>query len=229
MRFLWVQDIHDPDSPIEVFHFNRCVFGVNTSPFLLNAVLRNHIAQYQQEDPNFAVTLADNFYVDNLVFGAQNVSDAEELYHKAKERMKAGGFHLRKWKSCEPALQAAFKSNEQPQQQVRNLEIGDNEESFAKETLGSKTEEGKTKVLGIPWDTDADKLMFDLTKLGKVEKDAKVTKRTILSSIAKLFDPLGLVSPVVVNAKVLFQEICIENLGWDDELPEDKGQNGNHW
>ena len=64
--------------------------------------------------------------------------------------------------------------------------------------------------------------MFDLTKLGKVEKDAKVTKRTILSSIAKLFDPLGLVSPVIVNAKVLFQEICIENLGWDDELPEDK-------
>ena len=40
--------------------------------------------------------------------------------------------------------------------------------------------------------------------------------------LCKLFDPLGFVSPVIFNAKVLFQQLCIENVGWDDELPEDK-------
>ena len=53
-----------------------------------------------------------------------------------------------------------------------------------------------------------------------VEKadDLPVTKRSILKVIAGMYDPLGLVSPVLVSMKVLFQELCMGKVGWDEEL-----------
>ncbi|XP_065061319.1 uncharacterized protein LOC135688408 [Rhopilema esculentum] len=115
LRFLWVKDIHNEDSPVEVYRFKRVVFGVNSSPFLLNAVLRFHINKYKEEDPDFAMKLADNFYVDDLVFGASNLIDARNLYLKAVERMKEGGFNLRKWKSSSLDLvEEFFKGPLQP-------------------------------------------------------------------------------------------------------------------
>ena len=47
----------------------------------------------------------------------------------------------------------------------------------------------------------------------------KITKRKVLSSLAKLFDPLGLVLPVTVKGKVLMREIWTLKLDWDEELP----------
>ena len=72
--------------------------------------------------------------------------------------------------------------------------------------------------MGIAWNTTSDKLEFDLQNFGKLEEGNKVVKRAILSSLAKLFDPLGIVSPLMVNAKVLFQELCLQKLDWDEEL-----------
>ena len=44
------------------------------------------------------------------------------------------------------------------------------------------------------------------------------TKRMLLQFFAKLFDPLGLVCPVTVEMKVLFQDVCRKKLKWDDSL-----------
>ena len=98
LRFLWVKDINDPNSHIEVYRFNRVAFGVNSSPFLLNAVLRYHTNSYKDKDPEFALKLANSFYVDDLVCGADNLENAKELFTKSRERLKEGGFNLRKWK-----------------------------------------------------------------------------------------------------------------------------------
>ena len=78
----------------------------------------------------------------------------------------------------------------------------------------------KIKVLGLAWDKDQDLLEFNLDKVA--EGEGLVTKRYILSRIAALLDPLGLISPVTVTAKVLFQDLCLKKLGWDDPLPKDK-------
>ena len=54
--------------------------------------------------------------------------------------------------------------------------------------------------------------------------DVKVvnfTKRAVLSDIARLFDPLGWVSPVLIPAKILLQDLWIAGLDWDDELPDE--------
>ena len=88
---------------------------------------------------------------------------------------------------------------------------------------------GKTKVPGIGWDTNRDTLEFDLSKVGSEVPKTNHTKREILSTLATLFDPQGLVSPIAVTAKALFQELCIEKLGWDDQIPQDKATRWEEW
>ena len=60
---------------------------------------------------------------------------------------------------------------------------------------------------------------FDLSKFGYVGEQEVITKRTILNMLAKLFDLLGLASPIPLSVKVLFQELSMNKLGWDDEIP----------
>ena len=79
LRFLWVDDIHSEDPKIFVYHFTRVVFGVNSSPFILNAVLRHHIESYQEIDPGFVTRMKEGFYVDDLVSGCKNFEEACEM------------------------------------------------------------------------------------------------------------------------------------------------------
>ena len=74
--------------------------------------------------------------------------------------------------------------------------------------LGLVEETGeKTKVLGIVWDTEKDNLQLELGKMLKLGGNAP-TKRGILITLASLFAPMGILSPVAVIAKVLFR-ICV--------------------
>ena len=226
LRFLWVDDIHSENPEIQIFRYNRVVFGVNSSPFILNAVLRHHLESFNDTDPELTSKVKENFFVDDVVTGADSAESAYQLYQKAKDVLRQGGFTLRKWKSNNQDLMQrindAEKSNILENGQKENPEIQD---SFAKETLGTTADkhESKTKVLGIGWDMQSDTLEINLSKVSNLDLNPGLpTKRIILSTLASIFDPLGLVSPVLVSPKVLFQEMCIESLNWDDPLPQEK-------
>lgn len=200
LRFLWVDDVHASDPKIKVYHFNRAVFGVKRSPFLLNGVLRYHLSKYEEIDPEFSAKLSRSIYVDDLVLGCKDVEEGKELYEVSKLRMKEGGFNLRKWKANDQSLAKEFKETTEEIKSGKKCELSD--DTCVKELLGAESSDSKTKVLGITWDMITDKFEFDLTKVGKFDPGARITKRSILSMIAKLFDPLGLVSPIIVSAKV---------------------------
>ena len=158
--------------------------------------------------------------------GARQKSGKIELpsYSSKRETRKISQiirFTLRKWKTNDGELAKEIAKRE-GESVKKEASTGD--PSYAQETLGAQsTAEGRNKILGIPWDSERDTLEFDLGKVGKeIGKTSLVTKRGILSTLASLFDPHGLVSPVAVSAKILFQELCLEKLGWDDPLPEDK-------
>ena len=97
LRFLWCEDVYKPKIKTVVCPFSRVVFGLNASPFLLNAMLRYHVSKYKDEDPEFVRKMLEGFYVDDLVTGENNSKAAYHLYATSKERMAAGGFRLRKW------------------------------------------------------------------------------------------------------------------------------------
>ena len=63
--------------------------------------------------------------------------------------------------------------------------------------------------------------MFDLVDLSQHASLLPATKRSLLKISAKIFDPLGLLSPFTIQWRVLFQELCIERTNWDNQLKGD--------
>ena len=94
LRFLWLKNVLNANSEIEVYRFCRVVFGLNSSPFLLNATLRYHFSKYKELDPKFVQKMLESFYVDDLVSGDDSVQLTYDLYLKAKTRLAEGGFKL---------------------------------------------------------------------------------------------------------------------------------------
>ena len=79
MRFLWASDLNTPEPSIDVYRFNRIVFGVDCSSFLLNAVLGYYLSKFAEQDPDFATKISNSFYVDDLVSGATDVESGIQL------------------------------------------------------------------------------------------------------------------------------------------------------
>ena len=79
-------------------------------------------------------------------------------------------------------------------------------------------EKSEVKILGLNWDTMSDELRFEFVSVMEYLKSLPPTKRSVLKLSAKLFDPLGLLSPFVVNMKIWFQKLCVDKVNWDDRL-----------
>ena len=69
LRSLWVKDITGDKLEVEVNRFCRVVFGLNASPYLLNATSRHHIETFVKNDPIFVQKMKEGFYVNDLVSG----------------------------------------------------------------------------------------------------------------------------------------------------------------
>ena len=139
---------------------------------------------------------------DNL---EDNLENALEIFQKSREILSKGGFNLRKWKSNEKALL----------QEIEKAEIS---KDVAKENASHKNSHHPdpcTKVLGVSWDSESDDLFYDLSSVLELVKSLKPTKRSLLKIAAKIFDPLGGLSVYTIKLKVLFQEFCLNKLGWD--------------
>jgi hypothetical protein len=74
----------------------------------------------------------------------------------------------------------------------------------------------QTKILGVSWNMASDLLCIELPQL-----ITRYTKQTLLSFLAKIYDPLGLVSPGILPGKKLIRELWDRGLNWDDAVPSE--------
>ena len=211
-RFLWVNDIESDKLETVVYRFCRGVFGVNASPFLLNATIRHHVSKYRELDAEFVRKILESFYVDDLVSGDGAVEKSFDLCNKAKTRMAQGGFRLRKWLTNSDVLKNKIEMHEKDQ--GTSAQSINDHESYSKLSLGAAGDEAKGhKVLGQLWDNHRDKFRFAIAKVGEKAENLSPTKRNLLSILVSLFDPLGIISPLIVCAKIMFQEVCKSKIG----------------
>eukprot|EP00731_Ephydatia_muelleri_P007453 Em0003g1701a len=220
LRFLWVDDIAAQLPRLVVMRFTRVVFGVSASPFLLNATIRKHVEGYRDRDHSFVEKFNRSIYVDYLTFGGKTEAEAFELYEKSKRCLSQAGFILRKFMSNSPALQARVSSQETNEIQVPQREaVTCDDESYTKNTLGERLELPEyVKVLGVKWKPTEDILVCDIGDLYKVAVNMVPTKRNVIGLSARVYDPMGILSPWTVCFKLLFQDICAAKLDWDDQL-----------
>ena len=88
------------------------------------------------------------------------------------------------------------------------------------------------RSLGVHWDIEKDHFTFHVSLPEK-----PFTRRGVLSTINSVYDPLGLASPVVLEGKLILQQLVVMGkkanndnpLGWDDPLPEIMNQCWRRW
>ncbi|GFS79841.1 integrase catalytic domain-containing protein [Trichonephila clavipes] len=78
---------------------------------------------------------------------------------------------------------------------------------------------GETFILGIIWDLDNDVLKC-CTNFDSLTCEVKITKRLVLSTVQKVFDPIGMLAPSTLLPKLLLQKIWKMKKAWDQELPQ---------
>ena len=213
LRFLWVDDIRSENPKLITLRFSRLVFGFVGSPFVLNATLRHHMEKYGEIDPEFVDQVQNSTYVDDFASSVPTDEEAFELFQKLKSRFKEGGFNMRKWASNSENLMSLIENQEFAAEKEKSDSIS-SEGKLGKPTVF----ENEIKVLGIPWNKNKDTLKFDLSSIVKDATKEPATKRILLSTIARFYDPHGLISPVILPLKMLFQEVCLMKVDWYSPL-----------
>lgn len=183
--------------------FLRVPFGNTSSPFLLNATIKHHLSKYPLTE--VITDLNQDMYVDNWLSGADSADEACKKFCEARTVLSHAGMPLTKWISNDETLVSKFS------------------DSFDTPFGG-----GSSSILGLHWCNSTDTFFFQGLEISS-QFGFSCTKRTVLSMIAKIFDPLGLISPYVVYGKILFQEVWRLGLAWDDALPSELQNRFRKW
>ena len=148
-------------------------------------------------------------YVDDLMKSVDAPEKAIELSCQLRELLRRGGFKLTKWLSNDRKVLAAIPESERAKSVV-NLEI---------DNLPTEC------ALGIKWNVETDKFVWDVREeTMALARQKQPTRRGMLSIVYSVFDPIGLIAPFVMKAKLLLQESCRKQQGWDDEIAAQEKQ-----
>ena len=99
------------------------------------------------------------------------------------------------------------------------------EEDRAKGILIDDESQLSVKTLGVRWNATPDDFTFEV----KPYDQPNVTKRSLLSWLARIFDPLGMLSPYTIIGKMLIQKTWIAGVDWDDKLSEELASECTEW
>ncbi len=213
LRFLWVDDLAKDPPDLRILRFTRVVFGVSSSPFLLNATIKYHLEQYLDSHPDLIRRLLQSTYVDDVITGATSEDEAFDLYVQAKEILHRGGFNLRKFLTNSQQLQSRIneseKSHTQPKGSLEENPPHYLDETYTEATLGNNPRliSGEQKILGVRWEPNSDQLVFDVAEIAQLAGTLEPTKRNVVSTIGRFYDPLGFLAPLI-KFKILFQKLC---------------------
>ena len=86
-------------------------------------------------------------------------------------------------------------------------------ETYAKHQL-SVPNQGETTILGLSRNKSTDTMMVKVQN-----ENVENTKHGVLRKIAKVYDPLGVASPVTLGGKLVYREVCDKKIPWDQQLP----------
>lgn len=184
---------------IKFYKLLTVTYGTRPAPYLSNRVVKDLVEQYGEEFPLAVEPLDKCLYVDDALLGANTKEEAIEQRRQVVELLKRGCLELRKWSTNVEDLLPTAEANSS---------------EFFIEPSG---EENKS-VLGIAWSPQKDHFSI---KVKPVERQ-QITKRSILSDTARLYDPLGWLAPFVIRAKLEMQSLWLAKIDWDDlNLPDE--------
>lgn len=196
-RILW----RNANDEIIEYELTTVTYGTACAPYLAVRTIHQLANDETNNFPTACERTLRDMYVDDFLSGGDTINETMSLQADMDHLFRRGGFNLRKWSSNSPKVLDHIPSN--------------NREA---DTCLDVCRDDIIKTLGVFWHTANDEFQFSV-KISTTP--TKLTKRTLLSDVARLFDPMGLLAPVVINAKLLFQSLWLKGLEWDDQLPPD--------
>lgn len=190
-RILWRDSPHEA---IQDYQLRTVTFGTAAAPYLAIKTLHQLATDEMQQHPIGSRTIKHDFYVDDLLSGADTVDTAIEKQQQVISVLQSGGFQIRKWSS-------------------NHHQVTEHMDDAAKELCSDSA--STLKTLGIMWSPKFDKLSIKVTST----PSPVTTKRQLLSEVSKLFDPLGWIAPAIIKIKILMQKLWLAGLEWDEPLP----------
>jgi len=193
-----------PSEPIKQYKLKTVTYGLITSPFHALRTLAQLAIDEQASFPEGSTVLQNDFYVDEVMSGCNNVNAAKDQIQQLNDLLRRGGFDLRKWASNTPALLEGIPA----EHQLLQFSIPD---------------QNSVSVLGILWNTARDTFSFKVEPTPHFEQ---ITKRELLGEIALTYDPCGWLAPLIIVAKVLMQRLWQTGTQWDEPVSKELLE---HW
>lgn len=189
----------NPAHEIKIYKLHTVTYGTASAPYLATRCLAQ--LGYDCKNDSVSTPILHDFYMDDLLTGLDDESALLEVCKGIISELNSAHFHLRKWRSNSQdilnQLHDIYESSNDPLLTIKNDKI--------------------SKTLGVIWDGQNDELLFSSSYIDK--HNSRPTKRSILSTIAQIYDPLGLINPCLLQAKILLHELWANDKSWDDEVP----------
>lgn len=192
-RILWRQN-----NKIETYQLNTLTFGVSSAAYLAIRVLHKLADDERMNFPRAAEILQRHLYVDDFMSGANTIAEAIAIRNELIMLLSRGGFIIRQWAFNDECIIDGLDSSV----------IHKNFIIDADRTL---------KTLDVSWKAAGDKFYYVVQP---IRISDKWTKRNILSEIAKIFDPIGLLGPIILHAKRIVQDLWRSGVHWDESVPQ---------
>lgn len=185
---------------ISIYKLSTVTYGTTPAPFLSIRVLQQLALDEKENYPSACRVLNTDTYVDDVISGADSLEEAFELHTQLCSLLNTGKFNLRKWITNSKELLDLIPVDFREKLEIFKL-----------------NEPHTVKALGLEWNTNDDCFSF---KINFDDQQTIVTKRSLLSDAAKLYDPLGWLAPTTILAKIEFQNLWLLGIDWNDQLPK---------
>ncbi|XP_068987632.1 uncharacterized protein [Bombus flavifrons] len=182
---------------VDTYQLNTVTFGLSAAPYLALRCLKQLAEDEGHRFPRAAAVVQRDFYVDDALTGADTKEELLSVRHELTDLLRSAGLHIREWASNDKDILRGLTERDTN----RRLQLGESQ------TL---------KTLGIYWDSQEDAILYSVEPTATI---TRVTKRSMSSVIARIYDPLGLLAPVIVKAKILLQRVWALKIDWDESLP----------
>ena len=150
-------------------------------------------------DPQVKDIIMRSFYVDDLLRSFPSAELVSDCVPRVRDALASAGFNLTKYTCTSQNVMSLDSTCDKP-----------------KEALLPSMD---TKALSVRWNVRDDTLYCS-----PVDSQCEVeylTKRAVPKEVARMYDPLGLISALVLSGRPILQETVVRNLDWDASLPDD--------
>ncbi|KAF0745786.1 Uncharacterized protein FWK35_00034883, partial [Aphis craccivora] len=196
-RIVWRKH---PSEVLRKYRLNTVTYGTTPASFMTTKCLDELARENEVLFPNASKTIRRDFYMDDIMTGSDSEEECLKLQQDVTNILNSAKLPLRKWCSNSGSiLEKIEKVNNDP---LFVLNLGDDE---------------TIKSLGLSWKPYVDEFRFYVTRSMDVNK---VTKRTLLSDLNKVFDPLGFLAPVLIKGKIFLQQLWQLKIDWDTPLQD---------